>query len=684
MKTQNNFLIFANSLKLIRRAEIEHDGENIIDEIYTDLLPNEGILQQVNLPRTSILKGRKGTGKSTIFQKSIADMKGNRDVITVYIDVKTLFDSATPTLSGALTSEMSEEIKKYLIYKNFLFEVIKLATEEFKSSIKSQNIFSRITHSLNGTIAEVEEELSEILDNINEVIKAIDAQLYTVISKTESNEQNEKAEIGIDISSTSIGASAEVGTSEENICKKEFSSAVLQYFDIKKCLIESFLKIRDSLKVKFIYIYLDDYSEMDQEAQEIFMDWFVAPLNNVSDDFVKFKIATYPSRFYYGRLDNQKIDEINLDFYSALYTYKNISKMEELSIDYVKRLICNRFEVFLSGKKISDYFDMKDEELFELLFDMSLNTPRIIGYILGYCFSTHVTIGKKITKAALNMAAQKYFEDVTEQYFEKNKFVIQSFDEMASIENLKFLMEKIIRKEDENDKQVNEVDKRNLPTSHFMVSNSLCRLLDSLELNGYITTYNKVNDKDNNPSTLYAINYGMCQKNNLKYGRPKDTELRKYYSERKFLFNDLIKDHFNESQEIRCPNGHVFSFENYDAMKAYGMSCPTCSAQLHQFVECKLEMTNKHILDIIRNYVDNSLNLNDGLEYEILNFLGNNRENDFRASVIAGELDCTYQLISKRAQKLIDRELVCVSRDDGQRRYYKISQYGLKELEKRK
>lgn len=167
------FLMFANSLKLIRRAEIEHEGENIIDEIYTDLLPNEGILQQVNLPRTSILKGRKGTGKSTIFQKSIADMKGNKDVITVYIDVKTLFDSATPTLSGTLTTEMSEEIKKYLIYKNFLFEVIKLAIESFKSSIKSQNVLSRIAHSLNGTIIEAEEELSEILDNINEVVKAV-------------------------------------------------------------------------------------------------------------------------------------------------------------------------------------------------------------------------------------------------------------------------------------------------------------------------------------------------------------------------------------------------------------------------------------------------------------------------------------------------------------------------------
>lgn len=50
------------------------------------------------------------------------------------------------------------------------------------------------------------------------------------------------------------------------------------------------------------------------------MDWFIAPVNNLSDDFVKFKIATYPKRFYYGKLDNSKIDEISLDFFDAFYS----------------------------------------------------------------------------------------------------------------------------------------------------------------------------------------------------------------------------------------------------------------------------------------------------------------------------------------------------------------------------
>lgn len=681
MDGKNEFLEMATSLKLVRKAEVERGGTDLINDIYTDLLPDNGVLQQVNLPRTTILKGRKGTGKSTIFRKSIEDMKTKQDIITVYIDVKTLFDSATPSLSQHLSAEMTDEIKRYLIYKNFLFEVIKEANKNLHDSIRTQPTITRVIKAINGTEQKVESEFENIKNNIANVVKEVDAQLYTVIKKTQDSKTNDSLTSGGKLSSkpeVNIEASSE----QENLYKNEFSDTVLRFFDIKKCLIDSFLNIRNILNVKYIYMYLDDYSEMDEEAQEIFMDWFVAPLNNVSDDFVKFKIATYPNRFYFGKLDNQKIDEVNLDFYSALYAYKNIAKMEEISVNYIKRLIENRMKIYLPKKTLSDYFDLRDEELFELLFDISLNTPRVIGYILAYCYATHITLNKKITRAAINMAAQKYFEDVTQQYFEKNKFVIQAFDEMTSIENLKFLMKRFIEKEVENDRIVNTDEKRNLPTSHFLVSDHLCKLLDSLELNGYITTYNKVKDKDNNPSTLYAISYGLCQKYNIKYGRPKNTELRQYYLERKFIFNDIIQEHFNKSQELECPIGHRFAFDKLQMIQAFGMMCPEC-AQSGEFRKCSIKVTNNNIIDIIQAYRRNSLALDDGLEYEILNYLGNNPEEAYKASTIAAELDCTYQLIAKRAQKLIDRELVYIDREEG-RRYYKATEYGLNELKKRK
>lgn len=682
MNNQTDFLKFATSLKLVRKAKIEHDGKNVIDEIYTDLLPNDGILQQVNLPRTSILKGRKGTGKSTILQKSIADMIQNKDVITVYIDVKTLYDGATPTLNTAIETPISTELKKYLIYKNFLFEVVKEANNNFRETVMKGSVLSRLRQTLGGKMNYVEMAFDQMLSNLDSVIKKVDAQLFTLVSNSETVSTQGSIEVGAELSTTP-NAKLTLKDTEESSCKTEFSNAVLKYFDIKKCLIDSFLKIRDILQVKYIYMYLDDYSEMDKEAQELFMDWFVAPLNNISDDFVKFKIATYPSRFYFGKLDNQKVDEIHLDFYNSLSSYKNIAKMEELSINYIRRLIINRFNIFLPDNKINDFFDVKEDELFELLFDISLNTPRVIGYVLAYCYTTHITLDKKITKAALSAAAQKYYEDVTQQYFESNKFVIQAFDEMVSRENLRFLMSKFIDKEKENNRIVNIEEKRDLPTSHFLVSNDLSKLLDSLELNGYITTYNKINDKDNSPSTLYAINYGLCQQENLKFGRPKDTELRKYYQERKFVFNDILKDHFNKSQELECMEGHRFSFEQYSMIEAFGMICPICSRENHRMIPCELKVTNNNVIELIQDYVKNSLKLSDELEYEILNYLSLNKDEYHRASVIAEELDCTYQLIAKRAMKLVERELVVVSKRDT-RNYYQITEYGLNELEKRK
>lgn len=606
----------------------------------------------------------------------------NKDVITVYIDVKTLYDGATPTLNTAIETPISTELKKYLIYKNFLFEVVKEANNNFRETVMKGSVLSRLRQTLGGKMNYVEMAFDQMLSNLDSVIKKVDAQLFTLVSNSETISTQGSIEVGAELSTTP-NAKLTLKDTEESSCKTEFSNAVLKYFDIKKCLIDSFLKIRDILQVKYIYMYLDDYSEMDKEAQELFMDWFVAPLNNISDDFVKFKIATYPSRFYFGKLDNQKVDEIHLDFYNSLSSYKNIAKMEELSINYIRRLIMNRFNIFLPDNKINDFFDVKEDELFELLFDISLNTPRVIGYVLAYCYTTHITLDKKITKAALSAAAQKYYEDVTQQYFESNKFVIQAFDEMVSRENLRFLMSKFIDKEKENNRIVNIEEKRDLPTSHFLVSNDLSKLLDSLELNGYITTYNKINDKDNSPSTLYAINYGLCQQENLKFGRPKDTELRKYYQERKFVFNDILKDHFNKSQELECMEGHRFSFEQYSMIEAFGMICPICSRENHRMIPCELKVTNNNVIELIQDYVKNSLKLSDELEFEILNYLSLNKDEYHRASVIAEELDCTYQLIAKRAMKLVERELVVVSKRDT-RNYYQITEYGLNELEKRK
>lgn len=675
------FLNFAESLKLVRKADLEKDNINIINDVYTDLLPQNGIISKFNLPRTSILMGRKGTGKSTIIQKSRQDLKESTNTIGIYIDVKTLYDGASPTLmcdDKTISAQVKGEVIKYLIYSSFLKEVIEKTKSSFKEMVNNSSMLSRAAKFFIGKEFEVNEALDKISIATDKVFKSIDSSLYTYIKN--SVEKGLSATEGVDLNiSSSPAIGLNISDSNFETIKKEFDTTILKYLDIKNCLIINFLKIREITGLKYIYIYLDDYSEIDEKAQELFMDWFVAPLNNLSEDFIKFKIATYPNRFYGGKLDNQKYDEINLDFYNALYTYKDISKMEQIATNYIQRLVENRFKVYLKGKTIKDYFDMSEDELCDLLFEISLNNPRKIGYILSYCYETHLVYGRKITSSAISSSAHRYFEEITQKYFESNRFVLRSFNDMASMENQKELINEIIRKQIENKSSIAKSTAQKFkmtspPTSHFLVANELAGLLDTLELNGYITTYNKLNDKTNIPSTMFALDYGLCRKFNLSFGRPKDSSLRKYYIEHRFTLNNLIKNHFNNSQIISCENGHEFPFGLLSELEKFGMNCPECCKQ-RVFSSCRVEVSNKAILEKIASYESNSIRLEDEIEYRIIDYLNRDKFKSYSASEISQELDCSWQLVNKRADKLLGLSLISVdgNKKSNQRRYFNIT-----------
>ncbi len=64
--------------------------------------------------------------------------------------------------------------------------------------------------------------------------------------------------------------------------------------------------------VRTLFVFIDDFSELPETAMHIFVDAILAPLNNWSNELIKFKVAAYPGRIYYGKLDPLKMDEIYL------------------------------------------------------------------------------------------------------------------------------------------------------------------------------------------------------------------------------------------------------------------------------------------------------------------------------------------------------------------------------------
>jgi hypothetical protein len=92
----SGFAEAAESLKLYRRAELYTDtGDRpIIEDLYVDPLPDKQILRTLLRAHTTFVIGRKGTGKSTIFQRAQHEIRKQKNAVSAYIDIKTVYESS--------------------------------------------------------------------------------------------------------------------------------------------------------------------------------------------------------------------------------------------------------------------------------------------------------------------------------------------------------------------------------------------------------------------------------------------------------------------------------------------------------------------------------------------------------------------------------------------------------------
>lgn len=651
------FLKFAESLKLVRKNRIEdYVTDKDIDDIYTDLLPNNGIINKLNLPRTTVLVGRKGTGKSTIFQKSQKDLISNNKCISIYIDVKSLYDNSTPTIPDE-AKNLSEELHKFLLYTSLLKEII-FETKNKLDGFVQASIFQKILGFDLEQIESIREQLDSIELSIGDVIKTIDGSLIQNFKKTTENKKGSSIEGGIEISSKpKLEASG--GANKSSSVKTEFESTLVNYLDIKNSLIIKLKKIKDILNIDHLYIFLDDYSEIDEEAQKIFMDWFIAPLNNLSEDFVKFKIAVYPHRFYYGKLDNSKIDEISLEFFDAFYGFEkkvDITKMESLALDYTRRLLNKRLKIFFPDNHWLTYFTLEENELIDLLFSVSFNNPRKIGYILSYCYESCLIHNTKITFEAIENASKRYYTDIILKYFLANQYVTRPFDDKISNELQFELLNELVKRQKINSSAANRARVKGKPTNHFTVNKDISPLLDNLELNGFLTTYNNVVDNNDNLSIIYAFDYGLCKSYGLNFTRASDAKLIKYFSHARFNMNILISDYFNTTQILKCNNGHEFPYDMLPMLKRYKMRCPDCMDEDKSGI-CEVTMSNAELREKLKNLEGNRLKKLTFIEFQMLDYL-NTFNKVASAERISTSIDKNINTITSNLNKLIERGLV--------------------------
>ena len=583
-------------------------------------------------------------------------MLNAQQVISVYIDVKTLYDNSVPEIPEEVKS-LSPELNKYLLYSNLIKEIV-LETKKKLNEFVDASIFQKILGFDHHQILNITEELDSIENSINDVVKQIDGSLINSFKIEKNDEQNNFNSFSISLAEKpSIGFEDKLN--KTNSLKSEFEKTLVTYLDIKKSLINKLKTIKGILLIDHLYIFLDDFSEIDENAQRIFMDWFIAPLNNLSDDFVKFKIAVYPNRFYYGKLDNSKIDEISLEFFDAFYTFEkkaDINKMEMLALEYTKRLIKKRLDIFFPSNHWGKFFAISEENLYELLFSVSFNNPRKIGYILSYCYESCLIHNTKVTSEAIEQAAHRYFNDVTLKYFIANQYVTKPFNDKLSNEHQFELLNNIIQRQQSNSKNIRSKVVLGKPTNHFTVNSEISYLLDNLELNGFLTTYNQVNDKHNQLSVVYSLDYGLCKRYGLGFTRAKNEKIMQYFGHPLFNMNVLISDYFNKTQLIKCNNGHEFPYEMLGMLKRYKMRCPDCLDNDENGI-CEITLSNEEIREKLKSIEVKRLKSFSFDEFMILDYL-NTINTPVSGNKISTSIDKGETVIKATLEKLIEKDFV--------------------------
>lgn len=681
----DKFSKIAESLRQYRRAELRdfenETGAKPVDQLYVDPLPGDAVLQSVLSSNTTFLLGRKGTGKSTVFARAQSVLRERKDIISVYIDVKSLYDvlDAVDMSPDDLVSSGISTVayRSHMLRKVMLGKVIAEMLKEIGAACEKLSLWDRWT-GVRRNYEDLLSSLSAIRDRIRSaklevheipILQKITHQLRLKKQQESSLKRDQAAKIGGKASLVKAEVTADITESLSDFDKtlddsdvyNEYSDVVLKSFPFSE-IIEDIQGLISGAGLVRLVVFFDDFSELSFIDQRLFVDVVLSPLNNSSNEAVKLKVAGYPGRVYYGKIDPGKADTISLDF-SDLYEATEVQEMERSASSYASRLLDTRFRVF--GADLASFFDFSSEttreDMMRLMFQASFNVPRIMGHLLHLLFLDRVSKGQKITGASIRLASRKYYENTISKYFDRlNRYALEPFENKLDrhnqsqllaclINEAKDVKRRIISKEVGGDyfKELGQ----NTPTSHFTVSPGLEDMLSSLESNFFVSRYKKMRAKDNREVIAYSLFLGLCESERMSWGYPEGRPFRHYFQQRCFEYTRAVHQFLSSNQTIRCNTcGTCHSMDNREKFEFFKWRCPDCQEGI-----CSIASLSDDFREEVAR-LDKDIML-EPIELDIISTL-NEEQRDMRAGEISALIDTTHQMVGRRTSKLKEMGLI--------------------------
>jgi hypothetical protein len=664
---------FKSLIKSGRPDITDDQNHSLIPSLYVDLYDDNYILNQVLDDNHVVLKGRKGTGKSTIFLQAENIIKQLDGKISIYINLQSCYEE----IKTANSERDNEVLTRYKTYCNFFTQVL--------SSMK-ESIAKKFA----------DEELDKLFIDI-ENGDYIDADFQRSLSI--SSTQNEEQSLGASISATSLKVAAEIKANVSTKSQTTMSQEVheLRVFSINKIL-RSLKDILHKHGVNKVYLLLDDFSELSKDNQKLIIDSLIAPIISSYNDVFTVKLAAYPYRIYLGNIDSSKIIIHSLDFYDVYeQSSQNYTQVEDYAIQYIRRTIEKRLEVF-TNKQITmeEIFDEKISinDYLKTLFYASSGIPRSLGYVLTYCFLSTINQEKPITLVSINNAAKKYYrENILPDFYNDTRFKQSFYDDKSILDQItqKNLMDKLIEKAKSAKREIiiqytkNRKDCKQIfidtieqkrttniywiPTSHFYVEKDIESILQTLELYFVITKFNEGSSRVPGEKVSYfGLNYGLCLENLIDYGKPEFRRSYDYWRQDEFDLTHYIPSVLSNLEIPMCKScGYKYDNEDEYQMCVKFNRCLKCGKEN---AVVKVNKFKERFEGKIQSWKKDSL---PDLCIDILRLLYNYQGQSLSAFDIGSELDKHHLAITKSMTKLCHNNYVSFTRDD-RRRYYKIEE----------
>lgn len=501
-----------------------------LDGYYVDFF---GVLNSILQRKDNFISGRRGTGKTTNLlrayyeclktispkEKFLNKSTLNNKVLPIYIDLSSCVD----------IFDSNDELE--LIEIHFIRQIIGSLKKQLNLMFdeKFLLVFSRDNPAL-GDLELIEKILIEGITISN-------SKQYDLKSERRKSEADE---LSVGLSATDAKLSGGKKSTTESIQSKSVEQ--IRGLNIQEFL-DKISEIKRKAGIDSIYVFIDEYSDLSEEAQKNFSALLKLFLGSKIGLF--FKVGVITDRYDFGDkiLIGRDIFPIPLDFSEYSERYNGAISAINKTQQFVKILITKRIEKFCPKLKLSDVFKSELDDIFYRITRETIGVSRTIGIILQNAFAQAASnsdprIGLAEINYGISSARKIYQKQFTGSV--KKRLVPGYYLDMWNAVLKKAVEEK------------NKYSSR--PASHFMVDPIRKDYLSVLCENFLVHFIaENVTSKHGGKYNLYSIDYDVCIENNIIYADKKDE-----YTPIRFIYDSVLSK-FDpyflklKQKSYRCP-----------------------------------------------------------------------------------------------------------------------------------